>query len=193
MKKRKVKLIAEQINKIKESPFGYLFLLFWERNYKASHWDKLNDACIQLLMCFKEATDDEIKFEFVKDDVTYVLTSTPEEFSVITGMPFFEDRQRETKEAMYGGDFKESEFYIRNFGDRKSARKKEIEKAIFKLLGFQEDEEIDDELEETEDDEEEEMEQSPNLSEDDEDEEMEQSLSVSEDEEMEKSIIRRKN
>ncbi|XP_026378257.1 uncharacterized protein LOC113272665 [Papaver somniferum] len=161
MKKRKVKLTAEQIN---------------------------------LLMCFKEAKNDEIKFEFVRDGVKYVLTSTPEEFSVITRMSFFEDRQRETKEAMYAGDFKESEFYIRNFGDRKSATKKEIQKTIFRLLRFQEDKEIDDDLEET--DEEEEMEQSPNLSEDDELEEMEHSLSLSEDdedEEMEKSITRRKN
>ncbi|KAI3895702.1 hypothetical protein MKW98_025493 [Papaver atlanticum] len=143
MKKRKVKLIAEQINVIKESPFGFLFLLFWKRNYSASHWEKTNDACSELLMCFKEATEDEIKFEFVRDGVKYVLTSIPEEFRVITGMPFFEDRQRKTKETMYGGGFKESKFYIRNFGNQKSATKKEILKAIFRLLKIDEDEEMD--------------------------------------------------
>ncbi|XP_026434287.1 mitotic apparatus protein p62-like [Papaver somniferum] len=138
-------------------PSKKVFVAYGDRPYRAAFNGLAFLVTVmkkrKLLMCFKEATDDEIKFEFVKDYVTCVLTSTPEEFSVITGMSFFEDRQRETKEAMYGGDFKER---------------------------FQEDEEIDDELEETEneleeteDDEEEEMEQSPNLSEEGEDEEME--------------------
>ncbi|KAI3945814.1 hypothetical protein MKW98_023088 [Papaver atlanticum] len=134
MNELELKLNEEQMEVLMESPFRDLFVMFLDNNYGRFHWSKTDESFTKLLRCFKGATKHEIKFEFVQKGEKYIITSPPQELGLILGMPCIEGRKRETKKAMYGGCFRESEFYRRNFGEAKSATKELIQKAIFRLL-----------------------------------------------------------
>ncbi|KAI3874586.1 hypothetical protein MKX03_008687 [Papaver bracteatum] len=113
---------AQQIEVLKESPFADLFMMIMENEYTTARLNNIDEAFTKLLMCLKEATGKGIKFEFVRRGDQYTMTSTPEKVAVILGVPCIKGRWKETKKAMHGDSFRESEFYIRYFD------------AIFKLL-----------------------------------------------------------
>ncbi|XP_026435619.1 uncharacterized protein LOC113333325 isoform X2 [Papaver somniferum] len=123
MRKENLNLNAQQIEVLKESPFADLFMMIMENEYTTALWNKIDEAFTKLLTCLKEATRKEIMFEFVRGGEKYTMTSTPEKLVVILGVPCIKGRWKETKKAMYGDSFRESEFYLRYFGDEKSASK----------------------------------------------------------------------
>ncbi|KAI3902084.1 hypothetical protein MKW92_043986 [Papaver armeniacum] len=134
MRKENLNLSAQQIKVLKESPFADLFMMILENEYTTTRWNKIDEAFTKLLMCLKEATGKEIIFEFVRRGDTYTMKSTPEKLVFILGVSCIKGRWKETKKAMHGDYFRESEFYIRYFGDEKYASKTLIRDAIFKLL-----------------------------------------------------------
>ncbi|XP_026377787.1 uncharacterized protein LOC113272096 [Papaver somniferum] len=135
MKASKYTLSEATLEKIVESSYGHMFLMFWHTKYSESHWEKLEAAVKKYLKCYKRGrVKNELTFEFVRRGETHIITSTPEKMGVMFGMPRMAGRRTDDTFLMVGGGWRKKPFYIRHFGDSNTVTRPMLQDAILKLL-----------------------------------------------------------
>lgn len=135
MKASKYTLSEATLEKIAESSYGQMFLMFWHTKYSESHWEKLEGAVKKYLKCYKRGrVKNELTFEFVRRGETHIITSTPEKMGVMFGMPRMAGRRTDDTFLMGGGGWRQKPFYIRHFGDSNTVTRPMLQDAILKLL-----------------------------------------------------------
>ncbi|XP_026379960.1 uncharacterized protein LOC113274788 [Papaver somniferum] len=135
MKESKYTLSEATLEKIAESSYGQMFLMFWHTKYSESHWEKLEGAVKKYLKCYKRGrVKNELTFEFVRRGETHIITSTPEKMGVMFGTPRMAGRRTDDTFLMGGGGWRQKPFYIRHFGDSNTVTRPMLQDAILKLL-----------------------------------------------------------
>ncbi|XP_026428532.1 uncharacterized protein LOC113324430 [Papaver somniferum] len=135
MKASKYTLSEATLEKIAESSYGQMFLMFWHTKYSESHWEKLEAAVKKYLKCYKRGrVKNELTFEFVRRGETHIITSTPEKMGVMFGIPRMAGRRTDDTFLMVGGGWRQKPFYIRHFGDSNTVTRPMLQDAILKLL-----------------------------------------------------------
>ncbi|XP_026439256.1 uncharacterized protein LOC113337937 [Papaver somniferum] len=135
MKASKYTLSEATLEKIAESSYGQMFLMFWHTKYSESHWEKLEAAVKKYLKCYKRGrVKNELTFEFVRRGETHIITSTPEKMGVMFGMLRMAGRRTDDTFLMVGGGWRQKPFYIRHFGDSNTVTRPMLQDAILKLL-----------------------------------------------------------
>ncbi|KAI3960403.1 hypothetical protein MKW98_017127, partial [Papaver atlanticum] len=67
IKSSKYTLSEAQLEKIGESSYVQIFLMFWYTKYTKGHWEKLEGAVKKYLKCYKRGrVKNELTFDFVK-------------------------------------------------------------------------------------------------------------------------------
>ncbi|XP_026410622.1 uncharacterized protein LOC113305839 [Papaver somniferum] len=135
MKASKYTLSEATLEKIAESSYGQMFLMFWHTKYSESHWEKLEAAVKKYLKCYKRGrVKNDLTFEFVRRGEKHIITSTPEKMGVMFGMPRMAGRRTDDTFLMVGGGWRQKPFYIRHFGDSNTVTRPMLQDAILKLL-----------------------------------------------------------
>ncbi|KAI3970218.1 hypothetical protein MKW92_052705, partial [Papaver armeniacum] len=135
MKASKYTLSEAQLQKIGESSYGHIFLMFWHTKYTESHWEKLEGAVKKYLKCYKRGrVKNELTFEFVRRGETHIDTSKLEKMGVIFGMPRMAGRRTDDTFLMRGGGWRQKPFYIRQFGDNNMVTRPMLKNAILNML-----------------------------------------------------------